>query len=596
MKVDILDLQTLFEKQTQYEIPEFQRRYIWNKEDQWQPLWQDVQDTAESILDDQQDDSSNRHFMGAVVLQRQNSLTRDRLDRRIVVDGQQRLTTLQLLLDAAREQMEARQQEAAERISPLVLNQRANRGDDLDNDFKVWPTTGDQEAFRQTMRNELESEKLSNSLIFQCHNFFKLQVQQWLDANPQEIKIRSEALEETLARKLELAVLDLDKKDNPHIIFETLNARGTPLLESDLIKNMILHEASISGLGQKAAKLWCFDGKWWRTDIKQGRLSRPRIEAFLNYWLVLRTLKEIPANQVFKEFRDYSNKPEQSKSIQEIADDINNIGAVYHDIEGGTNPEIAAFQYRWKVMEMGILTPVLLWLLSSGVPSAQLNAGLRSLESYLVRRMVCRMTTKDYNNIFLTLLTTLEKARTSCAEAFRADNTITKYLGEQGSNARLWPTNHQFEDAFLNLPLYQLLTRSRVRMIMETLEGALRTDKSETKAVPHNLTIEHIMPQNWRENWSLQDDVEDKTMVANDRDLIVHSIGNLTLVNKRLNPKLSNAPWEEKREILSDHSVLFLNKALLDEAPDVWDEAAIEGRAKRLCQVATEVWPYANQI
>ncbi len=593
MEVGILTLQTLFQKQARYEIPEFQRRYIWNQEEQWEPLWQDVQAIAESILEVQRGNSPDpaiaSHFMGAVVLQEQSTVTSDGLDRRIVVDGQQRLTTLQLLLDAVQEKLEEHYTLPAARLSTLVLNQEAYRGGDPDNAFKVWPTTGDQEAFRHAMQNELESEGFPDSLIVRCHEFFKLQVQQWLDSDPNESQIRANAIEEAIARKFELVVLDLAKEDNPHIIFETLNARGTQLLESDLVKNLVLYEAERAGISGDVNALWGFTDNWWNQDIRQGRLIRRRIEAFLNYWLVLRTLREINADRVFAEFRGYVNRNE-SYSIGDIANDIRSIGQVYRKLEEKAYPERAHFLSRWKVMEMGVLTPVLLWLFSRGVPDDQLTKALKALESYLIRRMLCRMSTMGTNRLFLELIAGLDR---ECIE--RAGDYIAEFLGGQTAQTRTWPDNHQIEQVFLQSPLYSLLTRARLRMV-EALEISMRTDKSETKAVAPNLTIEHIMPQDWQENWPLPEDVENKALATSDRNRIIHSIGNLTLVNNRLNPSLSNSPWDEKRTALDHHTTLFLNKSILESAPDKWDESAIEQRAHYLYHMAVEIWPYADEL
>lgn len=110
------------------------------------------------------------------------------------------------------------------------------------------------------------------------------------------------------------------------------------------------------------------------------------------------------------------------------------------------------------------------------------------------------------------------------------------------------------------------------------------------------LDIEHIMPQGWGQNWKLPDDVEDEAQATDARNYIIHTLGNLTLTSRRLNSSLSNAPWDKKREALDAHSVLRLNRTLLDEAPDVWDEAAIDERARRLCATAIKVWPHADGI
>ena len=123
---------------------------------------------------------------------------------------------------------------------------------------------------------------------------------------------------------------------------------------------------------------------------------------------------------------------------------------------------------------------------------------LCALESFLVRRTICRMTTKDYNRLFLELISRLDR------KIHLADRIVIDYLGEQTAESRLWPTDEQLRNAFLDLPLYRLLTRARLRMVLEALEEALRTGKAEERHVVREaLTIEHILPQKWREHWPL---------------------------------------------------------------------------------------------
>lgn len=177
-----------------------------------------------------------------------------------------------------------------------------------------------------------------------------------------------------------------------------------------------------------------------------------------------------------------------------------------------------------------------------------------------------------------------------------AGDTVVGFLANQDSDVGLWPSDRQIEEAFLNLPLYSLLTRKRLRMILEAIEEELRTDKAENLSVSPKLTIEHTMPRRWQTHWPLVAGVENKVEQEENRDRLIHTIGNLTLVNNRLNTALSNAPWEDKRVTLNEHSTLFLNKDLLDNAPEVWDESAIEERAKRICLMATKVWPHADSI
>lgn len=584
MNVNIRDLTNLFMGQVRYEIPSFQRRYVWNQDEQWDALWEDVQNIAENLAEDGQLKTS--HFLGAVVLKNLPASAGE-ISVWSVVDGQQRLTTMQLLLDAVHEVFVERNSKRAGMLEPLVLNLPVFFQDDPDRAFKVWPTTGDQDAFRHAMSNELSVDEYEEALIVQAHEFFKLQVRQWLDDVPAEADARVDALYKAVATSLQMVVIDLDASDDQHIIFETLNARGTPLLQSDLIKNMALSEANKEEIAD--AEVWDFSDPWWTNEIQQGRLMRPQIDVFLNYWLTIRTKKDVGVAEEFSKFRGISS----GKSIKAIAADIAKVRDVYRILadESKHIPGWEKFRYRRGVMRVGVLNPVLLWLLASDVPQHQMDKTISALESYLVRRLVCGMKAAAYGPTFMELLVHLDKAGPD-----QAGDATVEYLKTLDAWGNLWPIDRRLEDAFVGRPLYRLLTRGRLRMVLEGIEEELRTDKAEDQNVPRNLTIEHVMPQGWRNNWQLPDDEEDKELAAHRRDDVVHRIGNLTLVNNKLNPALSNGPWGDKRAELDKHSILFLNKTLLDDAPDVWDEAAIETRAKQLCAAAAKVWPHADGI
>ena len=255
-------------------------------------------------------------------------------------------------------------------------------------------------------------------------------------------------------------------------------------------------------------------------------------------------------------------------------------------------------------MQVGVLTPVLLWLFTPGVPDDQIVKCLKALESFLVRRMICGMQARSYNQLFIGLLQNLQNVAAS-----ECGDTVISYLAQQVSNANLWPGDFELANAFSNFPLYRLLTRGRLRLVLEGIEPQLRTNWAETQEVPHNLTIEHLMPQVWRgAYWPLPMDTDDEISVSVNRDRLVHSIGNLTLCTSPLNSSMSNGPWRTipaepgkpevlgKREELNKHAVLSLNRELLDNAPDIWDETAIAERAHRLCQAAIKVWPHADGI
>ena len=583
LNTSILSPKELFQKDIRYTVPAFQRRYVWTLDDQWEPLWEDVRNTAEDYLEKL--DHSNgdeikaeqetvRHFLGAVVVQQVNTATRD-VERREVIDGQQRLTTLQLLLDAIQYVCEDKTRGVATRLSKLVTNDESLAGDG-DDIFKLWPTTHDREAFRHAMHNGLATDDYEQSLIVQAHEYFQLQARHWIGGNTEAFQVCAEALETAVTGMLQMVVIDLGPEDDPHVIFETLNARGTPLLESDLIKNYV---SSRSGQDNIWGNL---DHNWWRQDFLQGRLLRPRIDALLDYWLEARTLDDVSAGKVFDVFRKVS----AHRPIEDVVSEVNNDLSNYRCYEEGPRGHVEnVFHYRASVMQMGAFTPALLTILSK--PDATRCGALRVLESFLIRRMVCRSTTKDYNRLALDLIREFNR----CGPE-DADRIMVRFLSDQTADSRMWPTNNDLENALCNLPLYRLLTKGRLRLILEGVEEQYRkTSLAEETEVPKNLTIEHVLPQSWEAHWPLPTKLDEEE-ARQERNRLLHTIGNLTLVTGRLNSRASNAPWERKRETLGEHSVLFLNRSLLAESKGVaWDEQMILARSKRMADLVCEVWP-----
>ena len=587
--------QALFGKPVRYEILEFQRPYVWDETQQWEPLWEDVSNLAEEY---REKGTAPRHFMGAVVLQ-QRPHTSTGVEIRVVVDGQQRLTTIQLLLDAIQEVFEeGGQQDPATRLSRMVSNGDEYTGGERDRAFKIWPTVYDQDSFRRAMRNDLQTTGHENARIVRAHDFFKGKAESWLDEQPEIRRERAEALERVIRLHLEIVVIDLDENEDPNVIFEALNARGTPLRQYDLVKNMVLHKAGIRPDDEEQPEVvvgpWEFYDSWWEESVGPGWQARDRIDVFLNSWLTVRNRTEITARHEFTEFRKYIRADENpGMSMAAVADDIGRLAAIYRDIETGNKPEIATFLYRREVLRAGVLTPVLMWLISSGVPQHQVHTSLTVLESFLVRRMMCGYQARGYSQLFVGLLQDLDAFGAS-----QAAKTVIGYLAKQEGSRYLWPDNQEFEDAFLTTPLYKTGV-GRCRMVLEAIEEALITDWAEKQSVPRGLSIEHILPQGWRSNaqhWPLPLGAVDENRAERIRNSALHSIGNLTLVTQKLDSSLSNGSWQEKKQKLGDYANLFLNTDLLNHAPNVWDESAIVDRARRLFGAAIRVWPHADDI
>lgn len=596
METNILTPQDIFIQPVRYDIPDFQRRYIWKKEHQWEPLWEDVTDIALRILEN--GSYNEKHFLGAVVLQPKPGETGD-IKSGIVIDGQQRLTTLQLMMDAVQEVLEANECNAeAKKLRNLIENDEVFIGSDQNYKFKIWPTVFDRDAFQDAMINERDS------LVVQAHEFFKAQTQNWLDSESngslESGRTAADALGKAIRLRLDIVVIDLGSED-PHLIFETMNARGTPLLQSDMVKNNILYEANIltdnlKGKRLKKSDLWSFDEDpqgYWTQEIGRGFHRRPRIDVFLNHWLTFVNKKLVRQSKEFETFQKYSkNQQDIGKSIEDVANNLSTIGAKYREIDECSISGFEPFLHRCKVMNLGAITPLLLWLLQSKTlqedPKVLLNC-VRVLDSFFVRRAVCGMHARIYANIGERLLRMLYETETA------ADQILIDYLSTQKSISEMWPDDEQFKERILDAPLYRWLPQNRLCMVLIAIEDHIRsTKKPLIDTISRDMQIEHVMPVAWHTNWPLPEGQLDVEIAAGKRDNAIHTIGNLTLVSSPLNPKLSNKKWKIKKEILEDQEALFINKDLVKL--EHWDEQSIRERSLQLYELARIIWPHADQI
>lgn len=612
MKAAPLTPTEIFGLPCQYVVPLFQRPYVWNEENQWQPLWEDVRNVANRVLDASLWSGSGvaPHFLGAIVVDDQ-LLPPGAIPQRHVVDGQQRLTTLQLLLDAADAVVRPYGDEIDKHeIGRLVLNRDINpaRPDDR---FKVWPTDRDQLAFRTAMHDELApTADLAKSLIVNAHRFFVGQITDWAepDGDPANSRMRLHALVKTLTQHLRLVVISLEPGDNSQVIFEALNHRGAPLLAGDLVKNHLFQTAQVSNADvvQLYQQYWRpFDKDAWRRNVRQGRLYRPRIDVFLNYWLALRLGREVAADRIYDDFRVYSGT--EGITALDLVKDLARGRAIYDSIDNQPPHSVeGAFAYRvLDVMQASVWGPVLLLLHDDTIvelSEAERRLALRAIESWSVRRMIGRLTTKSVNQVAMELLKHLLDGRLGTA-----GRSTVEFLARQEADSRLWPSDRAVTEALQTLPIYTAVTRGRLRMILEALEDAVRSPMTDSEHCARSrLTIEHVLPIGWREHWlppgGLPEVEEPK------RDRLLHTLGNLTLVRNSLNSSLSNRPWTDdeasairagwsgKKTLLHERSDLKLTRLIEDGWPHAWTDAAIADRGDQLTKVLLKVWPSAESL
>jgi hypothetical protein len=237
---------------------------------------------------------------------------------------------------------------------------------------------------------------------------------------------------------------------------------------------------------------------------------------------------------------------------------------------------------RVRTLEVGTATPLLLELFRrQRLRKIDIVPLLSALESFLVRRMVCHLNTRGYNRLFVDLLAILDRPDAELETSLNA----SLLAGTADSNR--WPSDEEFRRAWMEEPIYERQPQARVRLLLEAVEQQLHSQHTESVAFGETLTIEHVMPQQWREHWPLAPNATIEQ--ALERDLAVHRLGNLTLVRDTLNPAMSNGAWDTKRDALDEHTVLMLNRAVV--ARDTWDEEAIRQRASTLFEFALQIWP-----
>lgn len=586
-------------------VPLFQRPYVWNEELQWEPLWKDLERVANRLLKSAGSPQAP-HFLGAVVLQQLSTPTAD-LQQRTVIDGQQRLTTLQLLLDALHaETLRVGASMPAARLEPLIANAQAFCRERADR-FKVWPTNRDRPAFNEVMEaaSPVDYGQLEHraSRMAKAHRFFALQCREWLnESGPDAVQARAEAIERSARELLQIVVIDLAASENAQEIFETLNARGAVLTAADLIKNFVFQRLLEQGANveEAYAKYWAqFESAFWEEEISVGRIKHQRSSVFLNHWLVARTGEEVVAREVFSRFKSFADH-ESGLAMIALLKEIDRAAAVYRrfteqaDVLDGPLDRVGLFAYRIKTLESEVIKPVLLALLdhrAGPLPQVQVERSLDVLESWLARRMLIRATGKSYSKIMAEVVSVIRDALPA-----NVASDIAQFFTSQRSESAYWPDDDEVRRELETLPVYRKLSRARVRMVLESVEDHWRgwiagsVSAAGMRIRRASYVLEHLMPQSWVKHWPLSDGHSES-----DRDTRIHRLGNLTLLTGKLNGTVSNGPWlgkDGKASHFQEKDVVLLNSRLLkDYATVQWDEKAIDERTSRIVDSILEIWP-----
>lgn len=620
MNANAASVLAIFEKKLRLEVPLFQRQYVWSRGHQWEPLWEDIARKYTEYLDGRKD--APVHFLGAMVLDQKQTPT-THVERRQIIDGQQRLITLQIFLAALRDFCQEHDcDELSRECASFILNKGMMADPEVDR-FKVWPTLLDRQQFSDVVtsssRAALEEKhpltrrkyarkwdprpRMVEAYLFfhdQLSGFFIGSADDPPLAENQPLSTRLEECFQALKNALQVVVIDLEKDDDAQVIFETLNARGEPLLPADLLRNFIFWRAARQGESQEELynEYWRgFDDTFWRQEIRQGRLNRPRSDLFMQHFLASRQAVDIPIKHLFIEYKFWI---EREKPFSTVRDELATLARQGNDFRRLIDPKkgdflhpIATFLNRFDI---STAYPLLLHIQDVGLSQAEWRAVSRVLESYLLRRAVCGLTTKNYNRVFLTLTRILRRDGTSV-------ENIRKHLVELSGESTEWPTDSAFFAAWNTKHAYQTLQQIKIVHIFRCLSDTYVNTNSEEIDISCPLTVEHILPQNWIENWPLPDGSRGLTVfelwdkpqgdpqgdATRRRNAALQTFGNLTILTQALNSSVSNSEWKEKKPALLTASLLPINQQL--HAYELWDETKIEARSKELFERALQIWP-----
>ncbi len=540
MKASETNFKPIIEGTKQYVVPLFQRAYSWKKED-WDVLWTDLMDLCSSS-------GPNNHFIGSIVTMPIMS-TPEGVSKYLLIDGQQRITTIFILLTVIRDIAKINSlNDLADEINQTMLINPFKKEDDR---FKLMPTQVDREIFKELIL----TRKNEQSLIGKCYQFFEQKIQ--------KEKVDIHLLTKVITGRLSVVSIVLDRDDNPHLVFESLNAKGRALTQGDLIRNYYFMQISVNQQEKIYSEFW---------EPMENALGKNLTE-FVRHYL-MRNGSFVKQDDVYFYLKNGVNQNNALSSLKEIVTFASYYEKfLYPDKE--PNDELQKSLKRIKRLEITTSYPFLLNCYHDYFQEKlSLNGFLEILqiiENFIIRRFVCNIPTNELNKIFPLLY-----SQAILHDPSSLTNGVIAVLQSRG-----YPKDNEFRSRLLESRLYGAGGRkSKTKFILESIE--ISFDHHEI--VPFDsLTIEHIMPQTLTE-WWIEQLGENWHL---DHELCLHTLGNLTLT--AYNSELSNDPFPNKK-IRFMESHIDLNKYFTNI--DNWNRDAIEERSNKLADQVIKIWPY----
>ncbi len=594
----------LFDDKRRYLIPLYQRQYAWLIEPQLRLLWDDIMRAYERLIADRA--KLAPHFMGAMVIAQIKTFGKE-VKAFEVIDGQQRLSTFQLLLAAIRDVAQVQGSPYADEIRKYLLNDGIMATPETER-YKVWPSLLDRRSFVSVIDPQADLDTVARALpddfghvrkSVAAHAWFRAQVEDFVGHGDAYREDRLEKLFEALKEGLAVVSIELEGGDDPQTIFETLNSRGVDLTPGDLMRNFIFQRAK--GLGQSGGSLnvdalyerhWQpLDGNFWQEHAFRGRLGAQRLDWMLIDHLSMKKADIVSRDAMFESYRRWIIEKRPFETVEHELTAISASAAVERRIfEQEKYDVVGSFGRFAEAFDVSTVFPLVLYLATEADVHDRLSEALAMLESYILRRDTCGLPTGSYNRFFVGAIERLRQAEGSKVDALFA------LLSSRTSPTDRWPNDDEWRLSWLGRDQYKNNRQPRLRYILEHIEQAKRSALSEEIEFRSTLSLEHIMPQKWQAHWPVPgfahldpDDFDyDRSVAQSRRESYVNKFGNLTLVTSPLNSSVSNGPFSEKMPALRAHSSLKLNRELNDFHH--WDEDTIAARGAALFEIARTVW------
>lgn len=587
----------LFNMDIVYIVPDYQRWYVWGQDIQWEPLWSDILNLVNGTT------PSDKHYMGTI-LTKYHSNNAGEPSKKIIVDGQQRITTLQIVLLAisktlyslAKNLNDNSEIDKVKKIAKDIQTYTVNSKNDYPNneEVKILHFGDDHDEFYSIVKDiNFDSEHI----ICQCFNYFNEMFKNWLSNSNQMVDYANK-LREAVLNKIILMEIELNSDDNEYIIFEALNARGEPLTEWGKTKNHFMFKAKDAGndnFYQQNLDKYDSD-KWWTTPARIGTGKKlNNIENMLRYWLEIQKSEDIPDDKVYYTLKKYIGTQEFMEVISSFNDysDIFKTLETYDELSDDSVQSI--FMYHRTIMRTVVTIPLMMKLFQLLGKGTDFDNCTRIIESYLVRRVILHYSGRRYDTLFTSLLQKVNELSDSRLVIPTLIEELTNI--SEGDDNLDWPDDNIVRKTIIEYPIYDIIRGPRTKMILEAVNRYIIPEKSGNPIYPKGeLHIEHIMPKKWETHWNLSDKATDEDREK--RIIAVDKLGNLTLLPSKLNSAISNSGWEKKRSEIEKYNTIFLNKNLLVDASSEgkWDEEKIDSRCKYLAEIICEIWPNANRF